>query len=138
VEITLDRADHHLAERRHLLGDEQRFEEVDTGVHRARRQQHLGQEDLVRTESAADHVHAGQQPLIENLRRARAGIDRLLCKVRNLLVLTPLKALADLLQNVHVTPRRTPGHLTSNHSTTSPLSQGTSRFLSGKPRLVTA
>jgi hypothetical protein len=88
----------------------------------------------MRAEAAADHVHARQQSLIENLRRARADIDRLLGKVGDLLVLPPLEALADLMQDFHVTPRLAPGRLTSHHSTTSPLSHETPRFLSGKPR----
>ncbi len=90
VQITLDGADHDLAVRRHLSSEEQRLQEVDAGVHGPRCKEQLGQEDLVRAEALAHHVHPGHQPVIEDLRRRNTGINRLPGELGDLLVISPL------------------------------------------------
>src|SRR6266496_292125 len=63
VEVALGRADDDHAERLPVatrLGDEG-LEEVEPGIHRAGREQHLGHVVLVTPELLAHHVHAGDQ-----------------------------------------------------------------------------
>ena len=110
VQVALDRADDHLAQRADLAGDEQRLDEVHARVHGARREQHLGQEDLVGAEARADDVHAREQAVVEDLACRQPGIERLPGQLRDLLVLSTLQALADLLQNVHLIPPRIAQH----------------------------
>ncbi len=104
VEVALDRADHHLAEGRHILGDQQRLQDLDAGVHGTRGQQHLGQEDLVSAELATDDVHAREQALVKDLPRRQPAVDRLLRQLGDLPVLSTLQGLVDLLQNFHAKP----------------------------------
>ena len=54
-----------------------RLEQVEGALHGARAEQHLGDEALAAAHALADHVHAGQQGLVEDLAgrgaRWRAG-----------------------------------------------------------------
>ena len=54
----------------------------------------------------------------------------------DLLVLSPLKALADLLQDFHVTPRRARGRLTGHHLMTSRFSQETWELLESAGQIL--
>ena len=72
VDVALDRADHDLADRLGAGLGEQRPEDRHAGFHRVRGEQHLGDEQDPIAEIDADDLHAGNERVVENLRRCPA------------------------------------------------------------------
>src|SRR5262249_12670457 len=73
-------ADHHHAQVLAIaarLGDEG-LEQVEAGVHRAGREQHLGHVVLVAPELLADHVHARYEPAEDQVARVHVEVQAFL------------------------------------------------------------
>ena len=58
-----------------VAGRHVRAQQVEAGLHDPRGEQHLGDEALALAHARADHVHAGQQRLVEDLPGRGAGGD---------------------------------------------------------------
>jgi hypothetical protein len=65
VQVSLDRADHGRVLGRDACGEQSRFQQVHRLLHRAGRDQHLGDEDLVVLEPLAHRGHRGHQGLVD-------------------------------------------------------------------------
>ena len=77
VQVALDGADHDRAHAGLVAGGHVRAQQVEAGLHDPGAEQHLGDEALALAHARPDHVHAGQQRLVEDLpgawRRWRAS-----------------------------------------------------------------
>ena len=73
VQVAFDRAQHDGAQAGALALTEMRFEGVEGALHGARAEQHLGDEALAGAHARADHLHAGQQGVVQDLASRRAG-----------------------------------------------------------------
>ena len=73
VQVALDGADHDRAHAGLLAGGHVRAQQVEAGLHDAGGEQHLGDEALALAHALADHLHAGEQALVEDLPGAGAG-----------------------------------------------------------------
>ena len=73
VQVALDGADDDGAHAGLLAGGHVRAQQVEAGLHDAGGQQHLGDEALALAHALPDHLHAGQQRLVEDLAGAGAG-----------------------------------------------------------------
>ena len=75
VQVALDGADHDHAAAGLLAGGHVRTQEVEAGLHDAGAEQHLGDEAVAVAHAHADHLHAGEQGLVQDLAGAGAAGD---------------------------------------------------------------
>ena len=73
VQVALDGADDDGAHARGLARGHVRAQQVEAGLHDAGGEQHLGDEALALAHARPDHLHAGQQALVEDLPGGGAG-----------------------------------------------------------------
>ena len=98
VHVALHRADDRLADGLVAGLDEVRLQELGPCGHGARRDQHLGHEDLSRAELVADHRHCGDKALVQDLHRVDPLVERLLDQRRDFLLLPALHGAGDVIQ----------------------------------------
>ncbi len=91
----------HRAPGLYVLVGEQRFEEVQPGVHGPRSEEHVGQEDLVGLELPPDNRHSGQKTVVEDDRGRQLCLDCLLDQHSNVIVQSDLEIVGYSFEQVH-------------------------------------
>ena len=101
VQIALHGADAHLAHGLHACLGHQRLEQRGAHVHGAGGHQHFRHEHFVVLELLADHAHAGQKALVQDLLHGNALVDGLLHQLFDDLGFALLKIFGNVGQNAH-------------------------------------
>ena len=97
MQVALDGADAYLADGLHTLLGHQGPQKLGAHVHGPGGDQDLGDKDLVVLEFLADHVHAVEQTLVQDLLNRNALVNGLLDKLLDDLGLTALQVLRNLV-----------------------------------------
>ena len=106
VQVAFDRAQHDGAQTGALAFAEMRLEDVEGALHGARAEQHLGDEALAGAHARADHLHAGQQGVVQDLASRRAGGQQRLGQGVHQVGVAGDQGLRELL--LHLSPFRQP------------------------------
>ena len=102
MEVALDSADTYLAGSLHAALGQQGLKQGGAHIHGPGSHQNLGNKDLVGLELLTNHVHAAEEPLLQDLPGGNAVVNGLLDQLLDHLGLAPLQILGNVVQNAHV------------------------------------
>ena len=105
MDVALDRADHHLADRRRAGFGEQRAQDEHAGLHGVGGQQHFGHEQDAVAEVDADDAHALDQGLGQDLVRRPTALQQDMHALFDLLLEAIVEIVVHLLHEFLVVER---------------------------------
>ena len=105
VDVALDGPDHDLADGLRAGLGEQRAEDLHAGLHRVRGEEDLGHEQDPVAEVDADDLHAGDERVVEDLRRGEAAPEQDVRPLDDLVLHPVVEVVVHLLDELVVRER---------------------------------